>query len=302
MTGLISPSPPAVASRRSSIAVAWIAALLVSSLGDIFLFEITGEISPWLLAGKVGLLCALILFDGASKQGGRLRPFFVMLLAMTLLMRANTWLLGSGAWTEWQNRQSFTVAALAVQALEMTVALALVGILFPLRRERRRFFLVRGHPTATIQPVGWLRLQGGSVAQFGFIFTVVVVVSQFFLFMFPLPAPDRLRGLLPLVPVVLVLAASNAFNEEIILRAAPISSVYEVVGRSHAIWIAAVLFGLSHYIGGIPSGIPGVLITVFLGWFFGKCMLDSDGFFSPWLFHALQDILPFTLMALAALS
>lgn len=78
--------------------------------------------------------------------------------------------------------------------------------------------------------------------------------------------------------------------------------VVEAVGTSHAIWIAAVLFGLSHYIGGIHSGIPGVLITTLLGWFFGKCMVDSKGFFWPWLFHVVQDILPFTFAALVALS
>ena len=73
----------------------------------------------------------------------------------------------------------------------------------------------------------------------------------------------------------------------------------EVVGPTHAIAIAAVLFGLSHYLGGAPAGIVGVLITTLLGWFFGKCMIDSKGFFWPWLFHALQDLLPFAFMAMS---
>ena len=63
--------------------------------------------------------------------------------------------------------------------------------------------------------------------------------------------------------------------------------------------MAAILFGLSHYIGGSPDGILGFLIAALLGWFFGKCMVDSKGFFWPWLFHTLQDILIFTSMALA---
>lgn len=101
------------------------------------------------------------------------------------------------------------------------------------------------------------------------------------------------------IPLILILAASNGFNEEVIFRAAPIASVYEAVEKNNAVWMAAVLFGLSHYIGGTPSGIPGVLITAFLGWFFGKCLVDSKGFFWAWLFHTIQDILPFSLMVLS---
>ncbi|MBU0704322.1 MAG: CPBP family intramembrane metalloprotease [Chloroflexi bacterium] len=288
----------------SSIAIAWVVTLLVSSLGDILWFELAGAVPLWLLWAKVSLLGAFILLSWFWKPIKALRPFFVMLLTITSLMRANTWLLDSSAWMAWQNQQSFTVAAITVQLFEMGVALLLIGLLFMLRRRRQRFFLVRGDMNADAEPIKWLGQKSpGPLWSFGLVFTGVVILAQFFMFILPLsPTSDTLRNLIPLIPVILLLAASNGFNEEIILRAAPISTVYEVVGKSNAIWMAAILFGLSHYIGGIPSGVPGVLITAFLGWFFGKCMLDSRGFFWPWLFHTLQDILPFVLMALAAIS
>ena len=293
------PHPPA-----SAIAIAWGVTLLISALADILWFELTGAVPLWLLWAKVGLLGALILLSWFWQPIKALRPFFVMLLAITSLMRANSWLLDSSAWMAWQNRQPFTVAALTVQLFEMGVALLLIGLLFLLRKRRQRFFLVRGDMDAMAEPVKWFGQKSPSpLWSFGVVFTLVVIVSQFFMFILPLsPTPAMLRNLLPLIPAILVLAVSNGFNEEITLRAAPISTVYEVAGKSNALWMAAVLFGLSHYIGGIPSGIPGVLITTFLGWFFGKCMVDSKGFFWPWLFHTLQDILPFTLMALAAIS
>jgi membrane protease YdiL (CAAX protease family) len=177
-------------------------------------------------------------------------------------------------------------------------------MLFLLRKHRQRFFLVKGNINAKIEPIKWLGQKSLSpLWKFGLIFTLVVIVAQFFMFILPLSTTSNtLRHLIPLIPIILLLAAANGFTEEITFRAAPISSVYEVVGKSNAIWMAAILFGLSHYIGGVPSGVPGVLITTFLGWFFGKCMLDSRGFFWPWLFHTLQDILPFTLMTLAAIS
>jgi len=98
----------------------------------------------------------------------------------------------------------------------------------------------------------------------------------------------------------LVMGDLNA--KEVIYRTAPISTVFEVVGKANSIWMAAILFGLSHNIGGSPSDILGFLITAFLGRFFGKCMLDSKGFFWRWLFHTLQDILPFTLIALSGID
>jgi len=290
--------PPA-----SSIAIAWMVTLLASSLGDILWFELTGAVPLWLLWAKVSLLGALILLSWLWQPIKALRPFCFMLLAITSLMRANTWLLDSSAWIAWQNQQSFTVAAMTVQLFKMGVALLLIGVLFLLRKRRQRFFLVRGDLNVQAEPVKWFGEKSPNpLWSFGLVFTLVVIVAQFFMFILPLsPTSDTLRNLLPLMPVILLLAASNGFNEEIILRAAPISTVYEVVGKSNAIWMAAILFGLAHYIGGIPSGVPGVLITAFLGWFFGKCMLDSQGFFWPWLFHTLQDILPFALIAWAAI-
>ncbi|MBN1484029.1 MAG: CPBP family intramembrane metalloprotease [Chloroflexia bacterium] len=285
-------------------AIAWVIALLVSSLADILWFELTGTVPLWLLFAKMSLLGALILWSWLWKPIEALRPFFMMLMAITSLTRANTWLLDSSAWRAWQNQQSFTVAAIAVQLLEMGVALLLIGLLFLLRRRRQRFFLVRGDLKANMEPVKWLGQKSPSpLWSFGLVFTLVVIVAQFFMFILPLsPTSDTVRHLMRFVPLILLLAAFNGFTEEVILRAAPISTVYEVVGKSNAIWMAAILFGLAHYVGGIPSGVPGVLITAFLGWFFGKCMVDSKGFFWPWLFHAVQDILPFTLMALAAIS
>lgn len=283
-----------------SIAIAWTITLLVSSLADILWYELAGAVPFWLFWTKAGLLGAVILLSWWWESLRALRPYFLALLAVTSLMRANSWLLSSSAWTAWQNRQSFAVAAIAVQFLEVGVALLLIALLLLLRKRRQRFFLVRGDVQATMEPVRWLGQKSPNpLWSFGLVFTLVVVAAQFVMFILPFaPTFDTVRHLLRFVPVILLLAALNGFTEEITLRAAPISTVYEVVGKSHAIWMAAVLFGLAHYIGGIPSGLPGVLITTFLGWFFGKCMVDSKGFFWPWLFHTVQDILPFTLMAL----
>lgn len=290
--------------RPSLTAIAWALTLFVSSLADIVFYELAGGIPAWLLWVKLSLLGLALLLSLAWKPLATLRPYLVMLLAITGLMRLNAWILELPAWQSWQQGQLFAAAALAIQLLEMSVSLLLIGLLFFLRGKRERFFLVRGDLRAQAEPVRlFLQKKPGLLWQFGAIFTLMVIVAQFFMFILPLePTGETLRLLLPLIPIIVLLAVSNGFNEEVSLRMAPISPVYEIVGNGHAIWMAALLFGSAHYIGGIPSGVIGVLITSVLGWFFGKCMLDSKGLLWPWLFHSLQDLLPFTLLAVSAVS
>lgn len=304
MTTSRDQSEPVIHSPASLIAIAWVVTLLASSLVDILWFELTGAVPSWLLWAKLILLGGLILLSGLWKPIKALRPYFIMLLAIMALMWVKTWLLDSSAWMAWQNQQSFTLVSLTAQLVEAGVAVILIGLLFALRKRRQRFFLVMGDLNAKAEPIKWLGQKSPSpLWSFGLVFTMVVIVGQFFMFILPIsPTSDTVRLLLPLIPVILLLAASNGVTEEIIYRAAPISSVYEVAGKANALWMAAILFGLSHYIGGSPSGILGLLITALLGAFFGKCMMDSKGFFWPWLFHTLQDILPFSLMALASIS
>jgi membrane protease YdiL (CAAX protease family) len=295
---------PRMTLQTLTIAIAWALTLLVSSLGDIVFYELTGSIPGWLLWAKLMLLGAALLLSQIWKSLAALRPYLVMLLAITALMRLNAWLLELPAFQGWLQGQTFAVAALALQLIEMSMALLLIGLLFLLRRKKERFFLVRGDLQVQAEPIRVFgQKKPGPLWLFGTIFTTVVIIAQFFMFILPMsPTAETLRKLLPLLPLVVLLAASNGFNEEVSLRVAPISPVYEVVGKGYAIWMAALLFGSAHYIGGIPSGVVGVLITSILGWFFGKCMLDSKGFFWPWLFHSLQDLLPFTLMAMVALG
>ena len=285
------------------VAIAWALTLLASPLSDILQFEFTGAVPPALAWIKAIFLGAFILRSRLGQPLKALAPYATVLLALVAWTGASSWLAQSSAWAAWQARQSFTAAVLALQSFEVLAALAMIGLLFLLRKRRQNFFLVWGDRPAMSAP---LKILGERVPQplwrFGAIFTLVVIVAQVFMFILPLaPTSELLRRAIPLIPVILLLAASNGFTEELLHRAAPLSTLIEVVGKSHAIWMAAVTFGLAHYIGGVPSGISGALITAFLGWFFGKCMADSRGFFWPWLFHALQDILPFTLMALAAL-
>ena len=82
---------------------------------------------------------------------------------------------------------------------------------------------------------------------------------------------------LPLVPVAFLIAVVNSFNEEFTLRAAPISELLLAFGKRQTLMITTFFFGIEHFYG-VPSGILGVLLASFLGWFLGKSMLETKGF------------------------
>jgi len=142
--------------RATTLAVAWAVTLLVSSLGDIVCLELSGEAPPWMLWAKLGLLAALILLACLWPAIRLLRPYLAILLALAALGWAFSWVQRLPGWIDWQSRHLFAPAAIATQLLEMGFALALIGLLFLIRKRRERFFLVRGdlRPSRADQAVG----------------------------------------------------------------------------------------------------------------------------------------------------
>jgi hypothetical protein len=111
---------------------------------------------------------------------------------------------------------------------------------------------------------------------------------------------DVLIRVLPLVPVAIVIAGINSFNEEFTLRAAPLSELVSAVGKEQALLMTTVFFGLGHFYG-IPPNLIGVALAGFLGWFLGKSILETRGFFWAWFIHFVQDIFVFTFLAMAVI-
>jgi uncharacterized protein len=97
----------------------------------------------------------------------------------------------------------------------------------------------------------------------------------------------------PGLVLVALFALSNSFVEEILYRFSFVG-----VGMDAKIpvlviqGLSALTFGLIHYFG-VPSGIPGVLMAGFIGWFLSKSMIETQGFFWAWLIHFLQDVVIF---------
>jgi membrane protease YdiL (CAAX protease family) len=144
------------------------------------------------------------------------------------------------------------------------------------------------------KPEPWTRI--------GTIFAIVFASVMFvYLMLSSAPSLDAFIQALPLIPAALLIAVINSFNEEFTLRAAPISELLSAIGKKQALMITTVLFGLGHFYG-VPTGLLGVLLASFLGWFLGKSILETKGFFWAWLIHFLPDAFIFTFFAISAVA
>jgi len=95
-----------------------------------------------------------------------------------------------------------------------------------------------------------------------------------------------------MIPLVLLMAATNAWSEEMISRLVIVAGLHERVSSSAICGISAGLFGLAHFYG-TPSGVFGVIASGALGWFLARSMVETKGMGWALLIHFLQDVVIF---------
>ena len=142
------------------------------------------------------------------------------------------------------------------------------------------------------KPIAWSRL--GPPMAF-----VIALGTLTFVLVAGRPEIDRIRAAAPLLPLILMFAAANAFSEEFSYRASLLATLRSAVGDRHALLLTAVFFGLAHYYG-VPYGAVGVCMSGCLGYVLGRAMLESEGMLWPWFIHFLQDVVIFSFLAIGA--
>lgn len=295
------------APRQTLIIVAWTAILLTSNLAIILWRELAGgEPSwwPWVHAIGLTVLFVLTFFRASLKP---LRSFILILLTIFFLGFGGGWQWGlipfvraSSAWINWESQVPWAFSAVGTHILRLLPAFIIMSLLLLMERKRHDFFLVKGKIDALVEPSKLLGMKKPEPwTRLGSIFATVFGTIMFvFLLLSSRPTLNSFVQALPLIPVALFIAAINAFNEEFTLRAAPLSELCSAVGKQQALMITTVLFGLGHFYG-IPNGVLGVLLAGFLGWFLGKSMLETKGFFWAWLIHFIPDVFIFTFYAMS---
>jgi membrane protease YdiL (CAAX protease family) len=283
-----------------TIAVTWALTLAVSTLPHIVALEVFHAAPLWIPVVQVASALALLL---ASLLIPRLRPMWRFCMIMALLVAVLATVSGldiAGRLQDVLGSDAFGPRMLAEQTLKLGIAGLMIAALLVLGYRRRQFFLTVGRLDAPMRPV---RLLGFPRAdpwrRFALIwgFGIAIVLGTI-LFVSAKPSGADFIALVPLLPVVVIAAASNAFAEEMTYRAPMLSTLEPAVGSAHALWQAAVFFGVAHYFG-IPGGLIGAASSVFMGWILGKAMLETRGLFWAWFIHFLSDVVIFSSVAVA---
>ncbi len=283
--------------------------LVASSLPLILFREVYGSEPYWLAWVSSGTLVAILLATILRKSLRSITSFVFLICLLYFLGYGAGWQWGlvpfvrsSSAWISWTSSLPWAVSQLATHVLRLTPAIAVMSFLLLKGRHRKDFFLTVGKIDAPVEPsklIGMKKPQPWT--RIGSIFALVFAAGTIsFLMISAPPTLGTFVRALPLVPVAILIAGINSFNEEFTLRAAPLSELVQALGKQQALLITTVYFGLGHFYG-IPNGVLGVALASFLGWFLGKSLLETKGLFWAWTIHFVQDVFIFTFLAFAAL-
>ena len=287
--------------RTSVLIVAWVSVLLTSNLAIIIWRELgPGEPIWWPWIHVIGL--ALLLLSTLAIDYLRpLREFVGILIIIFVLGYGAGWNFGlipfireSAFWISYTTTLPIYVADIMVHVLRLVPAFVVLLFLLIVGLRRADFFLVKGDIHAPVEPSRLIGMKKPEPwTKIGSIFTAVFAIATLIFLLGSWEVPDPLPDLLLVIPVAIVIATMNAFNEEFTLRAAPLSVLWQRIGKEQALLLTTVYFGLGHFYG-VPSGILGVILAGFLGWFLGKSLLETKGFFWAWIAHFLTDVVIFT--------
>lgn len=293
--------PPNPVARRRLAALAWVTVLAISLVPDAAWTELTGRSPVWLPLAKAGLLLALAVLAWSWRPVRPLRDFFVVMLAFVALTWATprvdlTW----GPLQSLFGGTAFDARMQAEQTAKLVAALGMIGVLFLLGYRRRTAFLTRGNLRAPITPVPVLGFpRSVPWTRFGLQWGLSIALAlAAFLYLGQRPSGETMLAVVPMAASILFYAALNAFNEEVTFRVPMLATLERATGSGQALWQSAVFFGFAHYFG-VPGGLLGGVLSVFMGWILGKAMLETRGLFWSWWIHFLSDVAIFTFLAAA---
>jgi membrane protease YdiL (CAAX protease family) len=305
---------PAVGRRGVLIPTAWVATLLLSKLPLVIARDLLGGDIPWIAAGWIGAAALLLGSTYAWPTLRALRGYFALMGLILLLGNVFDPLIRqTGLWTGLVTGRSEITLVLLDRVMLILQTLIVLGTVLLMGTSRRSLFLTAGDLTAPLggraasdqmqqsepglQPattakrrLTWALLGPGLALVLGGLFFAFLSGQN------PAALSD-LTAVIPWLPLILLSATLNAFGEEGMYRAGPLSALLRAVGPRHALWLAAIWFGLGHYYGGTPSGVFGFVQTGLLGLLLGKAMLDTRGMGWPWIIHVVLDTIIYFFVA-----
>jgi membrane protease YdiL (CAAX protease family) len=276
--------------------------LLISRLPEILLREVFGLSVPSMAGAIEGVTILLWL---ASRFVDVLRPLERYLAVMTVVGIAVAlleWIFGSEAWaTLVPPTTQPMVILLATRTLMLGAGLIVLGATLALGATRQEAYLSVGDLDAPTN----IRRGDGSYLGWKRFGPIAVVGLMLLMVWFTVPLlPDEIDivAALPFIAIGAVAALFNAFWEEAVYRAAPLSMLQRAVGAEAGILILAVWFGLGHFYGSVPSGPTGAMAAGALAVLFGRAMIETRGLGWPVGLHFAGDLVIFTFLAIASVA
>lgn len=288
------------------VVAAWMILLALSLLPVVIVQEVLGgTVTADLRAGgSVAVIAGALALTLAWTPMRVLRP----LLWLFLVLVSAQWVVFTQVdslpiFRTWLSDPSFGVYMPAELSLNLIVTLAVITVLVAVKGDRRASYLAKGDTSTPAEPIRWLGVRPGERwSKLGRDLTFFISLGTLaFLVIAGRPSIDIVVQALPLLPVVVLSAALNAFNEEVTYKASFLSVLLEPVGPRHALWMVAAYFGLAHFYG-VPYGAIGVALAWFLGWILARSMLETRGLWWAWFIHFVQDVLIFGFMAVDAIT
>jgi membrane protease YdiL (CAAX protease family) len=288
--------------NQKTIAFAWLVMVFVSSVPDIVVHEFQGRGSAWLFRGKILLLALALLGSFAWPVVRRLRRFFLAFLALCAAEEVIDGISHSKGWSHFV-AGSFVSGMNASQLLKLIVALSMAVVVLALTGSSRRSFLRFGTRDATAKPIWYLPIRRPiPYRRFGPPLALVIGTGTLaFVLLAGHPSTLALRNSLPLLPLVLLWSAVNAFSEEYSFRASFLATLRTAVGDRQSLLLSSFFFGVAHFYG-IPYGILGVAMATALGYVLGRAMVETEGILWPCFIHFVQDVVILSFLAIGAVT
>lgn len=254
-------TPPLAVSRGIVLG-----ALLCLAAHSLVPWEV-GGVRPALAATCAGLLALGVAMRAyAAALGGLVG--FALLAPLLYPPLAYRWPLSS-------------IATLVVYAL-------VVRLVRPLRAEQR--FMRRGEVDRTTKTLATAFVVMAAIALVVWRFASGADMTRYRAF---IPAAVPTWGIfVAIVPYAML----NAIFEEVVWRGALWQGAEASFGKSGALVLTSLSFGIAHY-HGFPSGVIGVGLAAIYGFMTGTVRLRTGGLFWPWLVHVFADVVIFTLVA-----
>jgi membrane protease YdiL (CAAX protease family) len=283
-------------SRTTLILTAWLGMLLLSRLPQIILSELgVVPFSEWSLWWWIITGAVLVTLTFVWSAVRPLRGYFLIMTMIYVITIGMSWLTGTSVWATWFGPDKpWLIFSFGDRLGIVLMALALAGILALLGRKRSDFFFAFGNVNA---PAEGMRLRwkvaGPLIA---LLLTALFAAGMLAMNSLSITIAD----VLPILPMVFLLAVMNAFGEEMAYRAAPLSQLWQIVGKRQAVWMMALWFGLGHYYGGVSFGAAGVIYLTLLAVLFGKAMVETKGLGMPVFMHLWGDVVLYIILALGS--